>query len=129
MTIVVVRLALLVTLAVSGACAGSIARPRTSPWPPATDALLILPGFGYGRDGERSLRALAGPMREAGVDLYVPAYVDRSGLDDSRGKLRRFITEQRLDRYARVHVFAFLAGGWAVNPLLEDAAVLPNLAT
>lgn len=129
MKIVAARIALLATLAGSAACAGSIARPHTSPSPPAADALLILPGFGYGRDGERSLRALPRPMREAGVDLYVPAYVDRSGLEDSRSRLRRFILEQRLDRYARVHVFAFLAGGWTLNPLLEDAEVLPNLAT
>jgi hypothetical protein len=54
--------------------------------------------------------------------------VSRSGLDDSRERLRRFFQERHLDRYQRVHVFAFIAGGWTLNPLAE-AGVLPNLST
>ena len=90
---------------------------------------MILPGFGYGREGERAIRALAPAMREAGLDLYVPEYIRRSGLESSREQLARFIREQRLDRYARVHVFAFIAGGWTFNALSDDPAILPNLAT
>jgi hypothetical protein len=57
----------------------------------SADALLVLTGFGYGRAGRKALRA-------------------RSGLVASRTKLERFIREQRLDRYERLHVFAFIAG-------------------
>ena len=36
--------------------------------------------------------------------------------------------ENHLDRYRRVHVFAFIAGGWTFNPFGE-AGTLPNLST
>lgn len=52
----------------------------------------------------------------------------RGGLDANRDRLQAFIRERHLDRYARVHVFAFIAGAWTVNPL-ADAGALPNLAT
>ena len=110
-------------------CAGTIAPPKTAAAPAAREALVILPGFGYNTAGERAIRALAPSMREAGLDLYVPRYIQRSGLDDSREQLRRFLRDHRLDRYERVHVFAFLAGGWTFNALAEDGTVLPNLAT
>jgi hypothetical protein len=109
-------------------CARTLARPTIAPATPAVDAVLVLPGFGYGRAGERALRAIAPTMAADGFELFVPTYVARGGLDDSRERLSRFLREQSLDRYRRVHVFAFLAGGWAVNPLLE-AGALPNLAT
>jgi hypothetical protein len=109
------------------ACAGQV-RPSLSSSKPRSDALLILPGFGYNRAGEQALRSLAASTDADGVDLYVPTYISRAGLDDSRTRLRQFIREQRLDRYDRLHVFAFLAGGWTLNPLVETHG-LPNLAT
>jgi hypothetical protein len=113
----------------ASACAGTITPPSSSPSAPAREALLVLPGFGYTRDGERAIKALAPAMRADSIDLYVPAYVSRTGLDATEEKLRRFIREQRLERYGRVHVFAFLAGGWTLNSILQDPALLPNLAT
>jgi hypothetical protein len=107
-------------------CAGQI-RPALTP-SPRSDALLILPGFGYGRGAEHTLRALAPVVATEGLDLYVPSYLSRRGLDKSRDHLRDFIREQRLGRYDRLHVFAFIAGGWSFNPLAEQA-ILPNLAT
>ena len=115
-------------LSVTG-CAGAIAPPKTAAAAPPAEALLVLPGFGYSRDGERAIRALAPAMRAEGIDLFVPTYIARGGLDDSRERLRRFVRDERLDRYQRVHVFAFLAGGWTFNPLTEDAQLLPNLAS
>ena len=58
----------------------------------------------------------------------MPSYISRRGLDASREHLRDFIREQRLERYDRLHVFAFIAGGWTINPLAESPG-LPNLAT
>jgi hypothetical protein len=110
------------------ACANAIVRPAASPAPPASDALVVLPGFGYDRDGERAFKALAPSMAAEGFDLYLPTFVSRSGLEDSRERLQRFFQERHLDRYRRVHVFAFIAGGWTLNPLAE-AGVLPNLST
>ncbi len=92
------------------------------------DALLVLPGFGYSRAGEKAFRSLAASMASEGVDLFVPAYVSRSGLAASRANLQRFIREYHLDRYVRLHVFAFIAGAWTLNPLVETQG-MPNLAT
>ena len=110
------------------ACANAIVRPAVSPAKPALDALVVLPGFGYDGDGERAFKALAPSMAAEGFDLYLPTFVSRSGLEESRQRLQRFIRDHRLDRYQRVHVFAFIAGGWTFNPLGE-AGTLPNLST
>lgn len=120
---------LVLTSVFAAGCAGTITPPKTSPAPAAREALLVLPGFGYSRDGERAIKALAPAMQTEGIDLYVPAYVTRGGLKNSRETLRKFIRAQHLERYARVHVFAFLAGGWTFNPLAEDTQLLPNLAS
>ena len=122
------RLVILAASACLAGCAGPVIRPSLSPSKPKGDALLVLPGFGYSRDGEKALRSLAAAMAGEGVDLYVPTYVTRAGLAPSRAKLERFIRENRLDRYERLHVFAFIAGAWTLNPLVERHE-LPNLAT
>jgi hypothetical protein len=106
------------------ACAGNL-RPAASS-PPIDEALLILPGFGYGRAGARALESLAPTIHREGIDLYVADYLTRGGLAGSRTKLERFIRDNQLDRYRRVHVFAFIAGAWTVNPLIEEGK-LPNL--
>ena len=110
------------------ACAGTLVRPATPVTRPRTEALLVLPGFGYGRSGERVFRSLAAPMAAEGLELFVPTYIARGGLAKSRSNLERFIREQRLDRYERLHVFAFIAGAWTFNPMVELSA-LPNLTT
>ena len=123
-----VALALLVLCASGVSCAQMIVRPAVAVAAPATDALLVLPGFGYSREGERAIRSLAPSLAADGIELFVPTYIERGGLDDSRNRLRQFIRQQPLDRYRQVHVFAFIAGGWTINPLLE-AGEIPNLAT
>ena len=61
----------------------------------------MLRGFGYSGAGERAIRALEPAMAAAGMDLYIPDYISRSGLDDSRANLRRFMQDRRLARYER----------------------------
>jgi hypothetical protein len=123
-----VRLAVFGACVYSAACASALVRPVAVPAAPATDAMLVLPGFGYDNGGEKVFRSLAPAMAADGIDLYLPTFVSRSGLEQSRERLLRFIRENRLDRYERVHVFAFIAGGWVLNPIAERDA-LPNLAT
>jgi hypothetical protein len=122
------RLAAVACCASSLACAHAIVRPTVTPSKPAVEALLVLPGFGYSRAGEHAFRSLAPSIAADGMDLYLPTFVSRAGLEDSRKRLQRFIRDNRLDRYERVHVFAFIAGGWTFNPLIETGA-LPNLST
>lgn len=108
-------------------CANAIVKPALSP-PKRADALLILPGFGYRPDGERVLRSLAPSIAAEGIDLYVPTYISRKGLTTSRAALQQFAREKRLDQYERLHVFAFIAGAWTINPLVQQDG-FPNLAT
>jgi hypothetical protein len=67
-------------------------------------------------------------MAAQGIDLYAPSYISRSGLAQSRANLQRFIRDHHLERYERLHVFAFIAGAWTFNPLVT-VQPLPNLAT
>ena len=122
------RFAVIAAFACLAACAGPVVKPTIAPSAPKRDALLVLPGFGYGRTDDKAFRSIAGRTAAEGVDLYVAPFLTRSGLDTSRAKLERFIRANRLDRYERLHVFAFIAGAWTFNPLVERRA-LPNLAT
>jgi hypothetical protein len=128
----VLRNAVGIGILAGSACLAGCAAPivgRSPPAsPPRSDALLVLPGFGYSRAGQRAFRSLAPALAGEGLDLYVPAYVTRSGLNQSRDRLERFIRDNRLDRYRRLHVFAFIAGAWTLNPLIEQQR-LPNLAS
>ena len=92
------------------------------------DALLVLPGFGYDRGAQKTFRALGRSLAQEGIDVYVPEYIERSGLAASQKELLEFYRKHRLDQYARLHVFAFIAGAWTLNPLMEQGR-LPNVVT
>jgi len=124
------RLAALFVIAAAYACLSSVATIALQPNPASasrTEAFLVLRGFGYSGAGERVFRGLEPAINAQGMDLHLPDYISRSGLDDSRKQLQRFVQE-RLTRYERVHVFAFIAGGWTLNPLVAAGGV-PKLAT
>jgi hypothetical protein len=127
-TCIAASLAIFASCVSVAACASAPISPSGVQARPHREALLILPGFGYNRAGEKALRALAGAMATEGIDLFVPTYISRAGLAKSRGTLQTFIRNQRLDQYERLHVFAFIAGAWTFNPL-TDAQAPPNLAT
>src|SRR5687768_16854545 len=122
------RFAVIAAFTCLAACAGPVVKPAIVPSAPKREALLVLPGFGYGRTDDKAFRSIAGPSAAEGVDLYVAPFLTRSGLDTSRAKLELFIRANRLDRYERLHVFSFIAGAWTFNPLVERHA-LPNLAS
>jgi hypothetical protein len=124
------RLAALPVIVVAYACIAGVSTTATlqAPVPKTrTEAFVVLRGFGYSGDGERAFRALEPAIAAQGMDLHVPDYISRSGLDDSRKKLQRYF-QDRLSRYERLHVFAFIAGGWTLNPLAAGGGV-PRLAT
>ncbi len=108
------------------ACAGSVV--PAAPQPSERDALLVLPGFGYNRDAQQMFRVVAPALASDGFDLFVPNYVERGGLHESADELRKFLREYGLERYERLHVFAFIAGAWTLNPILAQER-LPNLVT
>ena len=102
------------------ACAGATVRPKVAASQPPSDALLVLPGFGYNHAGEEALRSLAPLMAAEAIDLYVPTFVSRSGLVQSRERLAAFIRANHLERYDRVHVFAFDCRWLGVQPACRD---------
>lgn len=116
----------LVVGACLSACAGSVV--PDAPQPSQRDALLVLPGFGYSRDAQKVFRASLQSLADEGFDMYVPSYIERGGLDESQEELREFLRDHHLDRYERLHVFAFIAGAWTLNPILVQER-LPNLVT
>jgi hypothetical protein len=109
-------------------CAGPSFRPDLAPAAPRRDALLILPGFGYGRHDASGFRSIKATAAADGIDIYVSSYLTRTGLDSSRDALLAYIRGEHLDRYERLHVFAFIAGGWTLNAAVTRD-VVPNLAT
>jgi hypothetical protein len=90
------------------------------------DAILILPGFGYSSTGRRAFERFADKMRSEGFDVYVADYVQRDGLEASGAAILDFVKTERLDQYPGLHIFAFIAGAWSLNPLLQKTS-LPNL--
>jgi len=114
------RLLALPVIVFALACITSVPAKAIAPAPPAnTEAFVVLRGFGYGGDGKRALRALEPVIAAEGMDLHVPDYISRSGIDDSRRKLHRYF-QDTLSRYERVHVFSFIAGAWTLNPLVAS---------
>ena len=81
------RLPVIVVAAFLGACAGPMVRPSVAPAAPKREALLVLPGFGYGRAEGKVFRSLAPAVAAEGLDLYVAPFVTRTGLASSRDKL------------------------------------------
>lgn len=110
------------------ACAGPALRPSVVPGAPHREALLVLTGFGYGRNDADGFRSIATQAAADGIDVYIPKYLTRTGLDSSREALETFIRTERLDRYDRIHVFAFIAGGWTFNAAVMRGG-MPNLAS
>ena len=123
------RIALPIIVAAYACIAGVSTRATLQvPAPKArTEAFVVLRGFGYSSAGDRALKALEPAIAAQGMDLHVPDYISRSGLDESRKNLQRYI-QDKLARYERLHVFAFIAGGWTLNPVVAAAGV-PRLAT
>ena len=99
-----------------------------SPEPTRRDALLIIPGFGYNRAAQKVFRSVRATLAAEGIDVYVPTYIERGGLAESRTELQEFLHEHHLGQYQRLHVFAFIAGAWTLNPMLERERPA-NLAT
>lgn len=103
------------------------AEAQTPAAKPRTEALVVLRGFGYSGAGERAFRALEPAINTQGMDLHLPDYISRSGLEESRANLRRYF-QDKLGRYERIHVFAFIAGGWSLNPIAA-AGGAPKVTT
>lgn len=112
------RLAPALVLVLSACAAGPVLPPPSSV---CTDAILVLPGFGYDSAGRRSMERFANNVRTKGYTLYTADYVREEGLAASRQAILDFIKDNHIDQCKRLHILAFIAGAWSLNPLLEKS--------
>ena len=79
--------------------------------------MLILPGLEDSPKGRAHLKERFG-NRE--YDLYIPDFHDKKSFDGTVENLHEFYQEQQLDQYARVHVFSYILGSWALNTFINE---------
>lgn len=105
---------LLVYVITVGACAPLHVTP-----PPGAakypEAIVILPGLGLNRDTPGHVKQFAESADRAGYEVYLADFQGRRSLDHGVEKLHAFLSEQKLERYDRVHVFAYILGGYTFN--------------
>ncbi|HBS06883.1 MAG TPA: hypothetical protein DEA96_18075 [Leptospiraceae bacterium] len=82
-----------------------------------SDALLVLPGIGYGPSGRRAMKRF---FRKAELDLFVPDYIQRSGIDASVQFLQEYSTQHQLALYSRLYIFCFIAGGYVLHRWMQS---------
>ena len=88
-----------------------------------SDALLVLPGIGYGPSGRKAMQHF---FHTAEVDLFVPDYIQKSGLDDSVKFLQDYYARNELFKYQRLHVFCFIAGAYVLRRWLRSSNLKPS---
>jgi hypothetical protein len=81
------------------------------------EALLILPGFGAKDEGTDDLHKY---FSHRGFDLFIPDYIGRDSIAQCTTSLDRFIQEKKLGEYRKVHVFAYIIGGWTLNRWIQE---------
>ena len=79
---------------------------------PQKEALLILPGFGSRTEGVKDIRDY---FAHKGYDLYIPDYIRRESIDECVASLDRFIREQKLGEYGKLHIVSYIIGAWTLN--------------
>lgn len=85
------------------------------------EALLVLTGIGYGFSGMRSMKKFR--KQAPDLDLFVPDYIQNSGIDDSVRFLESYYNRNDLHRYDRVHLFCFIAGAYVLERWMDQ---IPN---
>lgn len=108
-----------------GACAPLHVIP-TSRQNPSREAILVLPGIGMKRSALDEIRAFGREAHKAGFDLFVLDYRSRKSVAAGVEALHRLMERHDLGRYRRVHVFAYILGGFTFNRLVERYP-FPNL--
>jgi hypothetical protein len=85
----------------------------------------VLPGLTSSRSERRTVeKQLSG----RGYDVFVPNYLARESVASSAEAIREFFETSGVAEYRKVHIYAYIAGGRALNLYLREHAI-PNLAT
>lgn len=95
--------------------------------PAAREAIVVLPGLGMRRHAQDDMRQFSAMADSAGFDVFVLDYRSRRSVERGVSNLVDLIEQNRLNRYERVHVFAYILGGYTLNLALLESP-LPNLS-
>jgi len=74
------------------------------------------------------MERFAANVQGKGYRVFTADYLRKESLSASRESIKNFIYEHRLHECERLHVLAFIAGAWSLNPLLQELK-LANLKT
>ena len=119
-----------------GGCASLELAP--SPRQPSNrEAILILPGLDWkfakarsimkGSDSD-DIKSFATTADSAGFDVFLADYKRRKSVDAGVEALRQFVEQHNIASYDRVHVFAYILGGYTFNRYLTHYP-MENLAS
>ena len=92
------------------------------------EVVLILPGLGYDNAGIRHMEDFADTLYAEEFDVVVPNYLARRGLDRAIDNVNLTLDDYALRDYAGLHVFAYIAGTWAINTIMQEEE-LENLSS
>lgn len=81
------------------------------------EAIVILTGFG---SLYHSAKNQVKNFKDQGYDLFIPDYINRQSLAECSSNLEHFIEKNKLKTYKKVHVFAYIIGGWTLNTYLKN---------
>ncbi len=117
---------LLLAVFTLGGCATLELIP-SAPGAKNSDAILILPGLGMKGSALDDMHAFAQHANAAGFDVFLADYQRRKSVDAGVEALHHFVEYQNLSDYERIHVFAYILGGYTLNRFLEKYP-MDNLA-
>jgi len=92
------------------------------------EAILILPGLGMKGSVMDDMKAFAAMADSAGFDVFLANYQRRKSVDAGVEALHEFVDQHNIASYDRVHVFAYILGGYTFNRFLTRYP-MKNLAS
>lgn len=94
----------------------------------AEELVVLIPGLGDNLRSRPCMEDLAASVAPDGYRVVIADYQRRSSVDASAEALAGFIAAQEPERYDRVHLVAWILGGWSLNQMFQTYSV-PKLAT
>lgn len=86
--------------------------PQDSVQRSTQEALLILPGFGSKLYGTRHIHKA---FKDCEYELFIPRYISRKSVKESVKILEKFIADNHLMQYKKLHILSYIFGSWAIN--------------
>lgn len=84
------------------------------------EALIILPGFGDSKKGQKKQLAF---FKNKGFDVYIPDYKDKVKVDSCLANFTAFYEQENIEEYKKVHIFSYLIGAWTLNKFINQYGI------